>query len=272
MDKFLIAPINSGLKTDRVPFMIPEDAFQRLENMIIYEGAIRRRPPSLSLDINDARSLTSRLRINIGTTNAVTGNLPATVVPGTAALGQQFSVGATIFTVYQNNGAMHVSPAGATGTFNVGTKTVTITGATPSTTVYWYPSQPVLGFATYLTNTGGNVAGKIEFAFDQQFAYKYDLTTGCWERVTGGAGLFSASALRRFSWTNFQGQVSGESNLIVTNFVDNIRYYNDTTPTFTNLIPATLGAANYNVQRCKFVIPFRDRLFFSIRLSMKVLL
>ena len=77
MDKFLIAPIKSGLKKDLVPFMMPEDAFQLLRNMFIYEGKIKRRPSSILLDPTDARGLNSRLRIKIGTSDAGGGfNFP----------------------------------------------------------------------------------------------------------------------------------------------------------------------------------------------------
>jgi len=254
MDKFLIAPIKSGLKTDIVPFMTPEDSFQSLKNMFIYEGKIRRRPGTVLMDTADARGLTSRLRINIGTTNVVTGDLGITVVPGTAAIGQQFSVGATIFTVYQANGAMTVSPAGATGTFNVGTNTVTITGATPNTTVYFYPSQMVTGFATYFAEVD------LVFALDLQFVYLYDTTTGGWERVIGGAGLFTTTRDDRFLWENFQGAVSGEAALFVTNDEDHIRYYTATTPTFTDFIPATSVTPNNNIRKCVDIIGFQNRL------------
>lgn len=256
MDKFLIAPFKSGLKTDLVPFMIPEDSFTTLQNMFIYEGKIKRRPPTLLLDTSDARGLSSRLRVNVGTTD-VNGDLGATVVPGAISMivGMQFSVGTTLFTTIQAAGAMVVSPSGgATGTCNLGTRTITITGADPNTTVYWYPSWEVFGFATYFSNVNTN----LEFAFDREFAYKYDGTTGGWERVAGP--LFNATRFNRYSWTNFQGTVSGEPNLIVVNSVDNIRYYNDTTGIFTNLVPATSAVANYDVLTCRFLIPFEGRL------------
>jgi len=259
MDKILIAPFNHGLKTDFVQFLIPDDAFQVLNNMVIYEGKIKRRPAARFLDDTDARGLTSRLRVNIGTTDPVTGNLAATIVPGVAEVGQQFSVGNTIFTSYQAVGAMSVSPAGATGNFNIvaGVGTVDITGAPVGATVYWYPCMPVIGFATYNLSSGGN----LEFAFDRQRAYKYDSATGGWEYVTGGAGLFTLADEQRISWVNFQSATSGESALIVAAKSDNsLRYYTSTTPVFTNLLPATSAVANFNVRRCRYVINFQQRL------------
>jgi len=254
MDKFLIAPIKGGIKTNLVPFMIPEDTFQQLRNMFIYEGKIRRRPGARFLDITDARGLTSRLRINIGTTDGA-GNLGATVVPGTGAIGQQFSVGATIFTVYQANGAMYVSPAGATGTFNTGTNTVTITGAAATTIVYWYPSLPVLGIGLY-EKTNGTVQ---EFAYDTQFFYKYD-PPNAWQRVTGPVPTPAIPDSARYQSMTWQGRNAVESHLFVTDHRTAIKYYNDTTTIFTNFYPATSAVANYNVRRCRFIIDFQGRM------------
>ena len=254
MDKFLIAPINSGLQTDLVPFMLMDDAFSFLQSMFIYNGKIRRCAASTTLLLDGTTDfMGSRLKIRIGVTNAITGDLPATVIPGIGEIGQQFSVDyAQKFTVYQANGAMYVSPAGATGTFNIGTNTVTITGATPNTIVYWYPCTQVVGFANYFTTQ------TILFAFDLEFAYRFDATG--FERVVGGAGLFTGTGNYKIQYENFQGAVSGEPALFITNNVDNIRYYTNTIPTFTNFIPATSAVANYNIRRCIDIIVFEERL------------
>jgi len=252
MDKFLIAPIKGGLKTDLVPFVMPEDAFSSLQNMFIYNGKIRRRPAALSLDQTNARASNSRLRVNIGATDgagAFAGN-----VPGAGLIDQQFSVGNDFFTVYQANGAMLSTNAGANGTFNTGTGAVTIAGSGALTTVYWYPAGPVLGFAVFTENDGN----RIEFAFDFEFAYKYE-TTG-WERVTGGAGIWASPTAYRIQSVEFEGAVSGDSALLVTNNNDNIRYYTDVAPTFTNFIPNTSATPNFNIQRCRLFANFQQRL------------
>jgi len=256
MDKILIAPFKHGLKADLVDFLLPNDAFKRLINMIIYEGKIKRRPGASMLDDTDNRGFSSRLRIDIGTTDGA-GNLAGTIVPGNPEVGQQFSVDDTVFTVYQANGAMSVSPVGATGTFNTGTGLVTITGTDPFTDVYYYPSTPVIGFATYYEQAGTNV----EFAFDLQFAYVYNTTLNGWERIVGGGGLFSSTVQDRITWINFKSGVSGEPALFITNYQDNgLRYYSSTTPTFTNFAPATSAVANYNIRRARYVIDFQGRL------------
>ena len=75
-DKFLIAPLNSGLETDRRPWLIPDEAFSRLRNAYNFRGRIRKRFGSELLQGSDAvdpsiEQLLSRLRINIGTTDGL---------------------------------------------------------------------------------------------------------------------------------------------------------------------------------------------------------
>lgn len=102
MDRFLIAPFNSGLQQDLKSWMLPEDAFSVLNNAYVWRGRIRKRFGSRFMgtgwtsQINEP--LFSRLRINIGTTNGV-GTLAGTVPGAIFKVGQQFSVGTNIFTV-----------------------------------------------------------------------------------------------------------------------------------------------------------------------------
>ena len=248
MDRFLIAPFKSGLKTDVVPFAMPEDSFQTLSNMFIHDGAIRRRPA----EAWRLGALGARAKIKIGTTNAL-GNLAPTVIPGNASIGQQFSVGATLFTVWQANGDMKVAPAGATGTFNTATGSVTIADANAETDVFFYPSTLITGFATYESET-------LEyFTFDEQFAYKY--TGGDeYSLVPGFANLFSSSEDYKIRYENFQGAVSGQPTMFVTNNNDHIRTYSTADPLFNDFIPTTRADANYSIRRCKDIIGFQGRL------------
>src|SRR5665213_561099 len=164
MDRFLIAPINSGLQTDVKPWIIPDDAFARLNNAYVFRGRVRKRfgsrymVPSIPID-SPYEQLQSRLRINIGTTNGTTGNLPPTVVPGVAmGLGAAFSVGAQILTSSGSSGSLR-STGTTTGTYTVsgGVGTVTLTGddtTNLSTAVYYYPAFPVMGLVTF---SDGNI-------------------------------------------------------------------------------------------------------------------
>ena len=146
-DKFLVAPINSGLITNTKSWQIMDDAFELLENAYVFRGRVRKRFGSTLMGTTP---LASRLRVNIGTTDGTTGNLTATNLPGNLAIGQSFSAGSVIFTVYQlgNPAATYTTDATITGSVNnvSSPNTFAITGNSSTNlgvTVYWYPSLPL---------------------------------------------------------------------------------------------------------------------------------
>jgi len=259
VDKFLIAPINSGLHTDLVPFLTPEDSFTTLKNMYISDGKIVRRPSTYLLDTTNARGLNSRLRVNIGTTDPVSGDFAALIADfaGSApALGQQFSVGDTLFTIYQDIGAMKSSTLGVTGNNNIigPPISVNITGAAVNTIVYWYPSTKVMGMTEF--NQEGDI---LEIAFDQEFAYKFQ-TTG-WERIIGANSKWTSSTIRRYQSENFQGALSGKTALVVAKYLDPLKYYDSTTNVFTNFYPKFSNVANNEIRRCSVIKQYSGHLF-----------
>lgn len=223
-DRFLIAPINTGLQTDLKSWLIPDDAYSQLKNAYVFRGRVRKRFGSRFMGSGwssaQTEPLFSRLRVNVGTTAAVTGNFGPTVIPvgSTGALwkiGQQFSIGTTIFTVVIANGAMLTTGA-ATGTFDTATGTLTIVGnnTNPTTAIFWYPSEPVMG----LTNYGeGTINNKPSYAFDTRFAYVF--TGGSWQR-SGSAvtPIWHGDDLDFFWSTNWQGVSPNPSVLFTTNF------------------------------------------------------
>ena len=72
-DRFLIAPIKSGLVTEVKAWQIPEDAYTRLNNAYIHKGVIRKRFGTQFM--GSQSPLTSRLRVKLGTTHGTSGNL-----------------------------------------------------------------------------------------------------------------------------------------------------------------------------------------------------
>ena len=93
-DRFLIAPINSGLQKNLRPWLIPDDAFDYLQNAYVFRGRVKKRFGSTFMGTSQYMS---RLRINIGTVTSHT-------IPGGSTqldIGQAFSVGTDVFTVYQ---------------------------------------------------------------------------------------------------------------------------------------------------------------------------
>src|SRR4029077_10676457 len=163
-----------------------DDAFAELQNAYIWRSRIKKRFGSTWMGMTQ---LDTRLRIQIGTTNGVTGNLGATNVPDGSGstsqikVGQIFSVGTVIFTVTALGNVDTLSTdATITGHINTGVtpNTFSITGngvTNLGAPVYYYPANPVMGLTQYLT---GAVNDHPSYAFDTQFAYLF--SGGDWAR------------------------------------------------------------------------------------------
>lgn len=121
MDRFLIAPFNSGLQQDLKSWMLPEDAFSVLNNAYVWRGRIRKRFGSRFMgqgwNSNITEPLFSRFRIDVATTDA-SGDAAGTVPGAVFKVGQQFSVGNNIYTVVSSTPG--VQPMLSSG-FAVGT-------------------------------------------------------------------------------------------------------------------------------------------------------
>jgi len=275
IDRFLIAPLNSGLQTDLKPFMIADEAFEQLNNAYVFRGRVRKRFGSLLLNGTiepEYAQLYSRLRINIGTTAPVTGNFGPFVVPGNVfGIGQIFSinsdfyVGDDIFTV--------VSPlpgpqptlstggvGGATTTYDVANGTVIVTGNghNANTPVYFYPATPVMGLITYEITP---INDEPTFAFDTQFSYFY--TAGGWTRlVSTTPGVVTpvwTGIDSQFFWGNtHRGIQSNDNVLFVSNYnaPDRIQTWNGTDWTTFNPIVNN----RYRLHTSKIIVSYHDRL------------
>jgi len=258
-DKFLIAPLNSGLQRNVKPWLIPEDSFEELNNAYMFRGSLKKRFGSISLGtILDASSLSSRLRINLGATDGA-GNISGTVPGATFKIGQQFSIGTEVFTVTALGapGVMLTTGAATTHTYNTTTGAYVINGAAATTDCYFYPSEPVMGFANYESDA---LINEPTYAFDTQFAYHY--TGGEWVRLaTGGAAALWTSSNSDFFWsTSYRGATEDINILFTTNYntTDRIRYWNGTT--WASLSPATrTGAVDY-IKTALIILPFQNRL------------
>ena len=267
--RFLIAPLYSGLIGDERSWLIPDDAFASLNNAYVFRGRIRKRFGGNLLNTtiaNNVDQLYSRLRIKIGTTDGF-GNLPVTTVPGSTSvigqIGQLFSVGTNMFTVYQTGtpAGMLIQGTATTATFNTTTGDVVINGTTINTSVYWYPSQPVMGFITY--QTAQSTTDPV-YAFDTQFVYQF--INGGWEYLTGtppaaapAAGIWSGTDLNFFWGTTWQGATSDIRYLFVSNnkSADRIQYWNGTA--WAVIAPVIDGAAS-TLQTSLLLVVFKNRL------------
>jgi hypothetical protein len=209
-DRFLIAPINTGLETDLKPWLIPDDAFAQLNNAYVFRGRVRKRFGSQYTGVGWPDELTrplySRLGYNLGVTYSGT-------IPGSkfSQLGQQFWVNGVILTVYQNGAMLTTDSAQATGTYNTGTGAYAIAGAGVTGDLYWYPSQPVMGLCQLESST---INDEPSMAFDTQFAYRYN---GFWFNSTGGGPWHGDDT--NFFWTcNWKGLAPQDDTLFVSNF------------------------------------------------------
>ena len=255
LKNYLIAPFQTGLQNNVEPWLLPEDAWAVLENAYVWRGRTKKRFGSYYIGDTE---LDSRLRINLGTTDAGTGNFSTTVPGATFAVGQMFSIGTTIFTVNATGTpAALLSTGSATGTYNTTTGALVITGnnENPSSAVYFYPSTPVMGLRL---RESGNVNFEDTVGFDTQFAYRR--VAGAWERL--GTAVWTGTDADFFWSTNYRGTNPYETFFYVVNGVpaDNIKYLPQGSLTWTNLRPQLDSGGTRFLETAGIVLGFRDRL------------
>jgi len=270
-DRFLIAPMKSGLITEAAAWQIPEDAFALLKNAYIYKGVVRKRFGSQLMGGTNAVSLqdqlASRLRLKIDTTDGA-GAASGTADGDAFEVGQMFSIGDELFTVVETGtpGTLTTTGAATAHTFNTTTGAYVFTGTAAATDVYFYPSQPVLGI-TYFEKNSYEDETNTTYAFDQQFIYKY--TSGFWER--DGNKVLHGNPIS-FVWaTNWTGVNADDTALFITNFnatigtpgADDDPMYVLKAGAWEEFRPVYEVVANVvdgYVQTAKIIIPFKDRL------------
>jgi len=256
-DKFLIAPLNEGVRSDLKPWLIPDEAFEEINNAYTFRGRVRKRFGATAMDTtlpSAQQPLSSRLRIKLGTTDGA-GNLSGTAPGATFKVGQMFSIGAVVFTVNAlgTPAVMLDSGSVTTHTYNTTTGAYVFAGAAATTDVYFYPGEPVMGFTNYETS---NLNEEFLYAFDTQFAYKFE--SNAWDRV--GTSVWTGSDTQFFWAANYRGANSYDELLFATNFneADGIRYWDNST--WTTIAPEYLSGET--IESCRLIIPFKDRLLF----------
>lgn len=279
----MIAPegFDVGLETDKKPWLIPDQAFASLRNAYVFRGRVRKRFGSYLMGNQTTADGTfnSRLAVLLGTTNGagnLSGTVPGTIVVG--RIGQAFTIGTEIFTVYQTGTPAAVLKTGTTvtATYNTTTGAFNFAGATALTNVYYYPANPVMGFTQY---ENGPINNQPAYAFDTQFAYLF--SGGSWNR-SGTAEWHGTN--NNFFWTiNYYGLTPDTTFLFVTNFFatigvpgvsdDPIWYFDGTTwtpfatptivtPVVTPILAFLTDGAdptNY-VFTARLIMPFKNRL------------
>lgn len=273
-DRYLIAPINSGLVTNSKSWLQPDDAFEFLQNVYVFRQRLRKRFGSKMMGTTQ---LASRLRMLVDTSDG--GGTSSGTIPGAGlygALGQMFSIGSEMFTVDGLNGnVMNDTGSASTKTFNLATGVFVFTGVPALTSVYWYPSLPVMGIDQYMVGTINNHPS---YAFDTRFAYIWGGVG--WERSGTGVLPIWHGTNTNYIWaTNWQG-IPGTTVLFVTNFqvtnLTGLGNANDDPIWYTQNGTTWLAAAGVNafyflpggnakqtgpyIKTCKIILPFKDRL------------
>lgn len=226
-DKFLIAPIQNGMQSNVKPWLIMDDAFERLRNMYVWRGRITKRFGSrvMKQDVSSVnQQLFSRFRFFLGTTNS-SGNFSTTVDGTIFKIGQMFSCGNNIYTVVEEGtpGQLLVYGIG-TADYNTVNGGFVLFNSDPNTDVFFYPAQPVMGLTNYLKAN----ADSLLVGFDTQFAYSFDSSTG-WENFDAGP-VFTGNNLNFFWSTNYRASLANTLSLFTTNnnVPDGFWYYDGT--------------------------------------------
>jgi hypothetical protein len=265
-DRFFIAPYDtkSGQQNNVRPWLIPDEAFEVLNNAYVYRGRIRKRFGSRYMGDN---VFLSRLRLRVGTTNAITGNATINLPNNFLSVGQIFSVNSTVFTVTALGAAapllssIYSTTPLITATINSTSnpQTLTIVGnglINLNSVVYWYLANPVMGLLTYEVDS---VKSERIIGFDTRYAYEY--TTG-WQRLSAGASVWSGNDSDFFWGETWTGANAADKIFFVTNntTADGIRYFDGTTWfAFTQYINSGGGAGNL-INTAKLIFAFKNRL------------
>ena len=287
-DKFFIGPLQSGLQSDLKAWLIADDAYATLNNAYVWRGRVRKRFGSkymgdsddpLLAPLNSRLSTTINAVVGQGITTHGTGapntGIATSTVPGALFhVGQMFSIGTTIFTVYNiAAGAQQMlrsDGSASAATFDITTGIYNFVDVPIDTVIYFYPADPVMGLDTFNL---GPINNHPSFAFDRQFAYTF--SAGFWQR--SGTNTWHSSDSQFFWFCNFLKGITGGNYMFVTNFNsttaapaatdDGIWYYNGTT--WTNLTPdvnpitifaSPAGTSTNYVKTAKIIVAFYGRL------------
>lgn len=164
-EKLVVGPLNRGLRTDRLPFVIDNDNFPVIINAYQWRGRVKRKRGT---------SLLGRLQLNIGTTNG-SGNATITINPHPIESGvSSFVIGTDVFVDPGGSSPVTLlTNSTGSGTLNRTTGVLTITGSQLSTAIIYFPSLPVMGLRE-LAILAANYPGTL--AFDTTYSYNIPTT------------------------------------------------------------------------------------------------
>lgn len=257
LQQYLVGPYETGEQNNLEPWLLPEDAFRVLEDAYVWRGRVKKR---FGYSLLGQTDLNSRLRVKLGATDG-SGDFSITV-PGTIfKIGQMFSIGTEIFTVnVLGTPAVMLDTGSATvKTYNTTTGALDIQGATPTTDVFFFPADPVMGLRT---RERGEINFEDTLGFDTQFSYQR--VAGAWERITGGDATWTGDNFQFFWSVNYRGASPFQTNFYTVNFnrADHIRFLPQGLTTWTDLRPQldSGGAPVRFLDSCRVLIGYKNRL------------
>lgn len=199
-EKLIVGPINNSLQTGLEPFNIDNDSFPTMINMYQWRGRIKRKRGTDQL---------GRLQRWIGTTDGA-GNLTVTITPNPLQEGiSVFMVGTDIFT---DPGGMTpvvtlITNSAGSGTLNLTTGVLTITGSIASTPVVYFPALPVLGEEELQLSPNddpGEIAFDTTYAYNISTVYPYPIADISYYKNPASSGTYVQKAAWTPIWWNGQ--------------------------------------------------------------------
>ena len=275
LNQSYIAGSKSGYINFQKPFLTPDDAYQTLENALVYRDRVIERP-GLTYFGRLRRAITAQNagNISIGGAGSTTINLfsglligetDAEIAPGTSST-ITITIGAQTLTESTGNGTFVVTPVGVitAATINYTTWVLTITTnalLAPTAvvvTLKYYPGLPCMGI---LQLQQADVNNEKTIFFDTKYAYvNLSGANDQFNEYLASPVTWNGSNSDFFYGTNWIGSNAYQRLFFVTNFKNDIasamRYTDDAT--WTNFIPAVDGT-NYLTQ-ARILIPYYGRL------------
>lgn len=246
---FLIAPIGNGLNTYYQPWIIPEDAFQTLEDSYAKRGVVRK---------IDGSSVLSRVPpyAPSSVTYTLTFSTLTIVSSGSTTLASD----QRIWLVQSGNeyGPFNITVTNST-TFTIAGITGSTTGLVNGLVTVYLPIQGLLGYPLV---TSGSIQDLVVCTGKQ--ICLYDPDTGDITEMTYNTGqsapyVATTAAPTALNYELFQGTYYN-GYLFMTDFRDYIYSYDGSTSpaTVTGYTP-TVDGTNY-IQSCRAVVAFHNHL------------
>lgn len=229
-EKIVVAPINSGLKTNRIPPFIDNDSFPTLINAFQWRGRIRRKRGTTPLNrlmryfdcTSTAYTSTSSLTLAAGAQNLITGfslESTASIIPGLVEITDTND--GQVYTDLAKDGTLAGDMAG-TGTINYASGAITITGGAAhviTCNFSYYPGLPVLGLEDLELSTlnfPGTLAFDDTYSYNIQTDYPYQIydvsfyknpsSTGTYvQKTTWTPTSWNGENYQQFWTTNYEG-------------------------------------------------------------------